>query len=131
MTEEQQRIAIAEACGWTNIHPCDVKRLDGTTRHIGYWGTPNQPSTTQPWLPDYLNDRNAIHAAILSVFASNPGYHERWFTTMVSSVVYDDGQKPFRECTPDGLRDICACIMADTPKLAEALLRTIGKWVES
>jgi hypothetical protein len=121
MTPEQQRIAIAIASkqfrdGWTR---------DGLLVGHRMWDGQVVP------LPDYLNDRNAIHAAILTVFASNPGYYERRFAMMVSSVVYDDGERPFREYAPDGLRDVCACIMADTPKLAEALLRTIGKWVES
>jgi hypothetical protein len=44
MTPEQQRIAIAEACGWT-----DTQIIDGK------YG--------QTDAPDYLNDLNAMHEA--------------------------------------------------------------------
>jgi hypothetical protein len=54
MTPEQQRIAIAEACGW-KVHPKD--------RFIVI--PPNAPHSVQPLhtLPDYLNDLNAMHEA--------------------------------------------------------------------
>ena len=45
MTPEQQRIAIAEACGWT-------------TKHKGLWVERLQ---TYAALPNYLNDLNAMH----------------------------------------------------------------------
>jgi hypothetical protein len=48
MNPEQQRIAIAEACGW---------------KPETYWAQPIEPGdipvTTSP--PDYLNDLNAMH----------------------------------------------------------------------
>ena len=40
MSEEQQRIAIAEACGWLKVHGHSVAGI-----------------------PDYLNDLNAMHDA--------------------------------------------------------------------
>ena len=53
MKPEQQRIAIAEACGWTGI---------------SYWGAGgiNGKHPKEPWtevIPDYLNDLNAMHEA--------------------------------------------------------------------
>ena len=45
MTPEHQRIAIAEACGWT-------------TKHKGLWVERLQ---TYAALPNYLNDLNAMH----------------------------------------------------------------------
>ena len=67
MTEEQQRIAIAEACGWTccgcvegctphglspsfSIHDYNFKKVMAMEVPIGD-------------LPDYLNDLNAMHEA--------------------------------------------------------------------
>jgi hypothetical protein len=66
---EQQRIAIAEACGWTKIrlHPrwvsdigsefpptlCGTHPSKGRPEGIPWWGP----------LPDYLNDLNAMHEA--------------------------------------------------------------------
>ena len=45
MTREQQRIAIAEACGWT-------------IKHKGLWVEALQKYAC---LPDYLNDLNALN----------------------------------------------------------------------
>ena len=54
MTQEAQRIAIAEACGW-KVHPKDKWVMI----------PPNSPHSVQPLytLPDYLNDLNAMHEA--------------------------------------------------------------------
>jgi hypothetical protein len=52
MTPEQQRIAIAEACGWTEMR-MGASDLIGTS-----------PDGRISWqLPDYLNDLNAMHEA--------------------------------------------------------------------
>jgi hypothetical protein len=50
MKPEQQRIAIAEACGWT----CNQFGLWGIDFADGVSGSP----------PDYLNDLNAMHEAM-------------------------------------------------------------------
>ncbi len=57
MNKEQQRIAIAEACGWTEISDWEAAGING--QH-----------PTEPWIeviPDYLNDLNAMHEAIMSL----------------------------------------------------------------
>jgi len=60
MTKEQQRIAIAEACGWTNVDDKMPSPTTGWVRgslrgvnHEGY----------RVHVPDYLNDLNAMHEA--------------------------------------------------------------------
>ena len=55
MTPEQQRIAIAQACGWTGFNPDNIPDcLQYTARApSGKWGL----------IPDYLNDLNAMHEA--------------------------------------------------------------------
>ena len=55
MTPEQQRIAIAEACGWTLYYKGAI-RADGHRSEV--WGKPPHEA-----LPDYLNDLNAMHEA--------------------------------------------------------------------
>ena len=45
MTQEQKRIAIAEACGWNEMRD-------------GRWKLGDQ---VERFLPDYLNDLNAVH----------------------------------------------------------------------
>ena len=57
MNKEQQRIAIAAACGWTKISDWKAAGING--QH-----------PTEPWIeviPDYLNDLNAMHEAIMSL----------------------------------------------------------------
>ena len=53
MNPEQQRIAIAEACGWFHMDSC--------------WHFPNGAKATADGgpdnVPDYLNDLNAMHEA--------------------------------------------------------------------
>ena len=56
MNPEQQRIAIAKACGWT---------IDaGDEEHSASVGTPpNAQAGVLGQVPDYLNDLNAMHEA--------------------------------------------------------------------
>jgi len=52
MTDEQIRIAIAEACGWS-----PTKCMDGST----IWNCGIKRADSVFFLPDYLNDLNACH----------------------------------------------------------------------
>jgi hypothetical protein len=54
MTPEQQRIAIAEACGWT---------LDTKFDNCSTWVNPRGTYVGADLPPDYLNDLNAMHEA--------------------------------------------------------------------
>lgn len=68
MKAEAQRIAIAEACGWTEI---------STTRFASdgrLWGVANGHLGV---VPDYLNDLNAMHEAekILKDYQKNDYAH--------------------------------------------------------
>jgi|APGre2960657404_1045060.scaffolds.fasta_scaffold25660_3 hypothetical protein len=59
MTDEQMRIAIAEACGWRPYKPITH---DGRPLLM----IPPKMSNKEGWLeaiPDYLNDLNAMHEA--------------------------------------------------------------------
>lgn len=56
MTPEQQRIAIAEACGW-KILP----EIDTSTNCACYAKDPS--GDLRCGIPDYLNDLNAMHEA--------------------------------------------------------------------
>lgn len=58
MTKEQQRIAIAEACGWKQPYPeIEWKWHDPNGRMHENWGG-------ELSCPDYLNDLNAMQSAI-------------------------------------------------------------------
>jgi len=63
MTPDQQRIAIAEACGWKRYEPNPESISRGYPKW-GYWIKPVF-SFREPleYPPDYLNDLNAMHVA--------------------------------------------------------------------
>jgi hypothetical protein len=63
MTPEAQRIAIAEACGWTNRA---YKNQYGEPKTI--WHHPD--GTPIGYTPDYLRDLNAVHEAELELIYS-------------------------------------------------------------
>lgn len=65
MTPEAQRIAIAEACGWTHIKNFHTMKIKGMW--LGY--PPVNPIINNPnEIPDYLNDLNAMHEAEKVIF---------------------------------------------------------------
>lgn len=101
MNKEEQRIAIAEACGFTSDSWC---------------------LTTNGWLfadtvPDYLNDLNAMHQALKTL-------NEDQMVSMDHhlDVVVGNGKQ--------GLNYEYFLWSATAAQLAEAFLFTIGKWKE-
>jgi hypothetical protein len=104
MTPEQQRIAIAEACGWNLVedHP----------DYLPYWEDPKgnmvAVSNYGHKFPDYLNDLNAMHEAEKVLTA------DEWYEY--------DSMMPLRDPQK---------IHATARQRAEAFLRTIGKWTEN
>ena len=96
MNPEQQRIAIAEACEWKQI-PDGRWKLD---------------EKVEQFLPDYLNDLNAMHEA------ENVLTNEQWWLFVEFLTEIRGG-------------GVALCISATAAQRAEAFLRTIGKWVES
>ena len=64
MTPEEQRVAIAEACGWTAT--VDDDQFWRATRADGSMTSDLWCSMSSVWnvgIPDYLNDLNAMHEA--------------------------------------------------------------------
>lgn len=113
MNEEQQRIAIAEACGWKP----EVRKMYAGEKNVKGWGKnahlhPGDKdrvfAMSSHEFPDYLNDLNAMHQAEKTL-------------------------------TFEQKRDYCEwlCITGPWPSLAtarnraEAFLRTLGMWTES
>ena len=118
MKPEQQRIAIAEVCGWTEIEPCTC--CDGVSR--GYEPT---PGAHKKHLPNYLNDLNAMHEAEKRLkYSQRENYAESLYHVIPQAITTsDDGEHDF-----DGYFNL---IHATASQRAEAFLRTIGKWEES
>ena len=106
MTPEQQRIAIAEACGWKNVDAGSGRVWGVTTRHKG---TPSEFDVCVD-VPNYPFDLNAMHDAekVLT--------DEQWDTYC------------YRLDEVGGMRH---CTHATAAQRAQAFLRTIGKWKEA
>jgi hypothetical protein len=107
MTEEQQRIAIAEACGWKFIPVC----CDGEF-------SPPQFTTVTPegrhlcgYYPDYPNDLNAMHEAEMSLKQDDPHAYGCYCDHL-----YEEHGNPV---------SLTARVRAKT------FLETIGKWEEA
>jgi hypothetical protein len=100
MTPEAQRIAIAEACGWSGMSLGSV---------VGF--TPKKKLATV--IPDFLNDLNAMHEAekVLT--------YEQWSRYVDYLIDGEDSTAPYRGYE---------AIHATAAQRAEAFLRTIGKW---
>jgi hypothetical protein len=106
MTEELQRKAIAEACGWKFIpeyyhgkdQPPEFTTVTPDGRHLcGYY-------------PDYLNDLNAMHEA------------EKVFT--------DTQWEEYGDYLETMINPVKGWLHATAVQRAEAFLKTIGKWEE-
>lgn len=114
MNPEQQRIAIAEACGWTDIkphswHPWEVK----------LWG---RRKGIRNMIPDYLNDLNAMHEA--ETFIRNAQDQMRYASEILIAMGFDDLME-----ASDLNVDYCWHVMGATAaQRAEAFLRTLNIW---
>ena len=107
MNQEKQRIAIAEACGWT-----DITRGPYDGRPFGRYKTHQLEG-----VPDYLNDLNAMHEAekVLTV-AQRITYANQ------IGVVLSNGS------VGRAIPNWWFIHEATAAQRAEAFLRTIGKW---
>ena len=117
MTPEQQRIAIAEFCGWGYRRALNTGTFawfspTGSRETFWFW---DSPTPCPDGLPNYLNDLNAMHEAEeeLDKFQGRH-FQERLFKLVNHS---------------DTLHCLnFLAIHATAAQRAEALLRTIGKW---
>jgi hypothetical protein len=107
MKPEQQRIAIAEACGWKNYDHPDVMQLKHEWTMPEKWCMdPKGVLRFNHNRPDYLNDLNSMHDAE-KILDFNQ------LRDMEDSVSFRFAVLPFH---------------ATASQRAEAFLRTIGKW---
>ena len=102
MNKEQQRIAIAEACGWNHWFNGWNKLEDNTS-----------PLILTEQLPDYLNDLNAMHEA------------EKIVTNLY---VYGQALAKIIMTEVGQCRGLYPCIIATASQRAEAFLRTLNLW---
>jgi hypothetical protein len=118
MTPEKQRIAIAEASGWTRVWDSAFRQW--IQRSPDKALATCDPDPNANWelhrLPDYLNDLNAMHEAELAVFGND----------------WDEALWAIYKHTLYGVIEMNRHVLNSTAaQRAEAFLRTIGKWEEA
>jgi len=106
MKPEEQRIAIAEACGWKPRNHCKGFYREGRDSYILE-------------LPDYLHDLNAMHEA--EKILIEQGFQDKWLDELAEVVVGANVHWSDYHCFPQVNR-------ATADQRAEAFLKTIGKW---
>ena len=116
MNKEKQKIAIAEACGWSNLQDSDYKPF-GKAQLVGRHPGGSEQNLLR--VPDYLNNLNAMHEAEETMTDQK----KRDFTSFLQEIVDLD-------CTWHTLDELFKIAHATAAQRAEAFLRTIGKWEE-
>jgi hypothetical protein len=106
MKAEQQRIAIAEACGW---------KCSEDSHELG--------QLIAQFIPDYLNDLNAMHQAMAHLEPEQVNQ----FAAELSGIVLENREKYWWDLTSNEVGHVANATAAQR---AEAFLRTIGKWEE-
>lgn len=106
MTEQDQRIVIAEACGWTGMNSDEAD--DGFRDENGVWHSVP---------PDYLHDLNAMHEVWKSKIAFQDKLH----------LSFRNHLRRICERNKDTFGN-WDTLNATAAQRAEAFLRTIGKW---
>jgi hypothetical protein len=107
MTEEQQRIAIAEACGWREILWSQL--TNPREARENKWYCRSNAQQICGWIPSYTADLNAMHEAE-KVFADDDLF--RGYEAQLDKVV------PMSE----------RWIFATAAQRAEAFLKTLNLW---
>lgn len=134
MKPEEQRIAIAEACGWKPDDDGDGTGWKGSWIHqrlIGmkptFRGGKVVSYLIEQTVPDYLNDLNAMHEAekVLTTRAQISQYVwelERLTNWKADYIVGSDGKQYLCPAS------YFCCVNATATQRAEAFLRTLNLW---
>ena len=116
MPPEQQRIAIAEACGWEWKETCER----GGIKFKSCWDHPDYRFVTEAAnLPDYIHDLNAMHEAEAAKIALD-GLYQAQFCHHLFRVLNADNRNP------DGGISEFDKINATAAQRAEAFLKTLN-----
>ncbi len=113
MNEQEQRIAIAEICGW-KWDDKTVWSPDGS--RTARTNLANYRAPLEEFFPDYLHDLNAMHEA-------EEHAPSNYWNTLADLVGYGG-----MSITSQNLKRIA---QATAAQRAEAFLRTVGMWEDS
>jgi hypothetical protein len=132
MTPEAQRIAIAEACGWS-LQPGQTAR---TPKGDEVWTYDSRGNSYGPYtiegmlqtaamkmVPDYLNDLDAIHEAEKILTDDQCQRHVDNLELVTGATLSTNGVRY-------GMNYFCL-YHATAAQRAEAFLRTLGLWKEN
>ena len=118
MNPEQQRIAIAEACGWKKMNWNEATVYGSPTHGFRVWKSKHQDSIMSykgrvgERIPDYLNDLNAMNEAEKTL---NP-IQAAEYARILTSIAWQSEQPVFAPMT------------AKADQRAEAFLKTLNLW---
>ncbi len=131
MKPEEQRVAIGQVVGWT-IEPDKNGGFNLYEPRHRFRGWSRDRERLIVWLPDYLNDLNAMSEAIKILkddkpYSSNPADYPTWmFLSNLSNVA---GIKLFYNGEFVGSQgDLFKLANATAPQKCEALLKTLKLW---
>ena len=109
MTPEQQRIAIAEVCGWERGYTGATQWINDPYGIRVAWSSMREVADAA--LPDYLNDLNAMHKAVFTLSETQ--------------------RCAFQQKLGEIAERMSICFCECTASLwAEAFLKSLGKWTE-
>ena len=123
MTPEAQRIAIAEAYGWTLCDDWQRPNIGKWWEHEAQIGNPKRFHN----LPDYLNDYNAIRDVLDTLGISNGNNPELRIAWMAELHKIVGRRRPKNKVGTPIVSDMDK-MFAERKELVEATLRAIGKW---
>jgi hypothetical protein len=131
MKPEEQRIAIAEACGWKFIpeyyhgedQPPEFTTVTPEGKHLcGHY-------------PDYLNDLNTAHAAVLELVGGDIGrdldarHRLRVFVRLLMVETNPRYAPDWPDCDSYSSFSVLHLMLGlSADKICEALLRTLNLW---
>lgn len=121
MNKEEQKIAIAEACGWKYVEGLDVPSLSfsGARKCGDCWVCPKRGAGYGEYEPpNYLTNLNAMHEAEKVLIRGPIGVRSQASTFRVTL---------YRIFERDGGNSV-EWGHATAAQRAEAFLKTIGKW---
>lgn len=119
MTPKAQQIAIAAACGWTEIEGC-------TCREWQSRGCPPEWTAHKKHLPDYLNDLNACAEFEEVLLPDNAAYSQRnFYAAELGRITRNDNGRGWKPLSND---DCFVILHATAAQRCEAFLRTLNLW---
>lgn len=125
MTPDQQRIAIAEARGYSRFYVDEDESMPGRYgMEFDGWKTPSGRLTTT--LPNYPQDLNAIHEA-RKVLVTTTELRVKYLNTLRAIV----GRRCPKNTVGAPLVSDYDLVNAEAWEHAETLVKVAGKWVES